>query len=358
MILFRFSLPAPRSLAAIALAMPPLLLAGCIGSSTSSNGAPPVLTAQPHDTSVVVGHDAVFAVAATGAVSYQWVRGTSDTLAGATLAVLTLDSAPLALHNTAYKCVVRNASGTTVSSAATLQVFVAEVAPSLSAHPAGVSVVPGRTATFSVTASGTNLTYRWVRGNSDTLPGQTAATLTLAGVPEYLDSTLYKCVVRNNAGTAVSNSAVLRVDVPRQMLQDTGALVFQYSCWGCHGPEGRGYAGVVPPVANSDFFMADRQRAITIVLGGHSDSIFVNGLWYQGDMSPWTDVLDNIQIAGVLTYLRTVQNDSTVVSCNSQTVDGDGFPVCVKTPRSPAAIATDSVSIREVRLLRESLFPL
>ena len=148
---------------------------------------------------------------------------------------------------------------------------------------------------------------------------------------------------------------------PMSQLLDTGAVVFQ-SCAGCHGFDGRGYAGAKPPLANSDFFMnpANRAKVIDIVLNGYYDSLYVNGMWYKGDMPEHT-YLSDLAIAGVLTYIRTQLNDSTVVSCtdynpaDTTTFDPiDGFAICQKTPRDPAVQALDSVAAWEVKRVRDT----
>src|SRR5262249_21477433 len=47
-----------------------------------------------------------------------------------------------------------------------------------------------------------------------------------------------------------------------------GARVFSRVCAGCHQVQGQGLPRAFPPLAGSDFLMADKGRAIGIVLGG------------------------------------------------------------------------------------------
>ncbi|MCD6023266.1 MAG: cbb3-type cytochrome c oxidase subunit [Fibrobacteria bacterium] len=143
--------------------------------------------------------------------------------------------------------------------------------------------------------------------------------------------------------------------VSADTLRAVGATVFANNCSGCHGTNGEGSHG--PAVANSDFFMNNRQVIINLVLRGNTsnppyiDSMVVNGrLVLGGGMPAWHDILTNKEIASVLTYLRSVLNDSTVVSCTS----GDQ-PVCTKVARTPAAMAMDTVAFREVMAVRDSL---
>ena len=57
-----------------------------------------------------------------------------------------------------------------------------------------------------------------------------------------------------------------------------------------------------PPLAKSDFLMADKKRAIDIVMNGKSGEVVVNGQKFNGVM-PKLD-LDDASIASVLTYVR------------------------------------------------------
>jgi hypothetical protein len=148
----------------------------------------------------------------------------------------------------------------------------------------------------------------------------------------------------------------------RAALRDTGEVIFQ-TCAGCHGGDGHGGRG--PALANSDFFMNNRLKVINLVLRGnfeappYLDTFTVNGEHITGGgMPPWRESFTNVEIAGVLTYLRSVMNDSTVISCNPDLLDENtGKPVCVKQARSPAAMDLDSVAGWEIKLVRDTLPP-
>ncbi len=47
-----------------------------------------------------------------------------------------------------------------------------------------------------------------------------------------------------------------------------GKAVFLGTCSTCHQLEGQGLASVFPPLAKSDYLMADKERSIHIVLEG------------------------------------------------------------------------------------------
>jgi nitrite reductase (NO-forming) len=74
-------------------------------------------------------------------------------------------------------------------------------------------------------------------------------------------------------------------------------------CSTCHMLEGQGMASVFPPLAKSDFLMADKERSIHIVLAGLSGPIEVNGQRYDNLMPPFANLTDH-EIADVLTFVR------------------------------------------------------
>lgn len=82
-----------------------------------------------------------------------------------------------------------------------------------------------------------------------------------------------------------------------------GARVYRALCAACHLPDGRGMAGVIPPLGAADYLLEDRARAIRVVLHGLSGPITVNGAAYNGVMPPLGPVLTDRQAADVLTYV-------------------------------------------------------
>ena len=71
-------------------------------------------------------------------------------------------------------------------------------------------VVPGQSATFTVTTTGDNLMYQWQVNGSNIGTGATSATYTVAAVTES-DTGMYRCVVSNAAGPVTSTAASLTV---------------------------------------------------------------------------------------------------------------------------------------------------
>lgn len=108
-----------------------------------------------------------------------------------------------------YQVRVSNGAGEVTSRQAQVQVFPA---PSITVQPVARTVNQGQTASFSVTANGTGLSYQWLRGGLP-VQGATERTLTFLNV-RGLEAGEYSVQVRNGAGTATSEVVALTVIQP------------------------------------------------------------------------------------------------------------------------------------------------
>jgi nitrite reductase (NO-forming) len=101
--------------------------------------------------------------------------------------------------------------------------------------------------------------------------------------------------------------ALVAADIPggvltREALLARGAQVFSSVCAACHQSNGEGVPNTFPPLARSDFLMADKARAISILQNGLKGEITVNGKQYRGEMPK--PPIGDVDIASVLTYVR------------------------------------------------------
>jgi nitrite reductase (NO-forming) len=72
--------------------------------------------------------------------------------------------------------------------------------------------------------------------------------------------------------------------------------------------------GVFPPLAGSDYLMADKRRAIEIVLNGLTGPVTVSGEEFNSVMPPMSQLTDD-GIANILTYvLNSWGNEDGTVS--------------------------------------------
>jgi len=90
--------------------------------------------------------------------------------------------------------------------------------PSITGNPNPVTICENLATSFSVTASGTSLSYQWKQNsgaiitNEGVYSGATTATLTLTGIQASLNGLKYYCVVSNTSGNATSSEALLTVN--------------------------------------------------------------------------------------------------------------------------------------------------
>lgn len=81
-----------------------------------------------------------------------------------------------------------------------------------------------------------------------------------------------------------------------------GKDVYAAQCISCHQEQGEGLEDVFPPLAKSDYLMADKTRSIKQTLHGVSGEIKVNGKIYSGEMTGF-DLTDE-EVSDVLNYIR------------------------------------------------------
>lgn len=184
------------------------------GIAESSNATlvviDPIITNEPVSVTANLGAPASFTVGAYGtSPQYQWQKDGVN--------IPDANSATYSIASVAdsdrggYVAIVSNAFGAVTSApAATLTVIDP---PTITNQPASLTVNQGQTASFSVGVSGTApFAYQWFK-SSNSLAGQTNATLTLVNV-SAADQANYSVIVTNPAGSAASVLAQLTVIIP------------------------------------------------------------------------------------------------------------------------------------------------
>ena len=84
---------------------------------------------------------------------------------------------------------------------------------------------------------------------------------------------------------------------------EAGKANYEVVCLPCHQPHGLGQEGLAPPLVGSEWVAGSEQRLARIVLKGLRGPIKVKGQSFELDM-PALEILDDEQIATVLTYVR------------------------------------------------------
>jgi mono/diheme cytochrome c family protein len=94
-----------------------------------------------------------------------------------------------------------------------------------------------------------------------------------------------------------------------------GAAVFARTCVACHGIDGKGLPKTFPPLDGSDWVTGEDRVAIDIVLHGLVGPIKVGDATFETVMAPLGNVINDTEIADVLTYVRQRwSNDAAPVS--------------------------------------------
>ena len=183
---------------------------------TVGSGTAPTITSQPTTVNGCAGQAATFTVGASGtSLSYQW-RKNGANIPNATGTSYTL-TAVTSADAGQYDVVVSGTCGNTISTAASLNV---QPAISLTSQPGNQISCPGGSATFSVTASGTGLSYQW-RKNGNPISNATSASYTIPSV-SGADAGQYDAIVSGACGTLSSNPATLTVRTPITITSQPG----------------------------------------------------------------------------------------------------------------------------------------
>lgn len=185
-----------------------------------SAGAGPTINTQPISQTVCEGANVTFTAAANSG-TYQWQSNPGGfgwvDITGATSASYTINAVTAAANGSTYRCVVTGQCGNSISDVATLTV---NTAPAITGQPANATACAGTSATFTATATGTNITYQWQSGPAGAgcagpwtdIPGATGASYTVNSITVGNDNTGYHVVISGACPSPItSNCAVLTV---------------------------------------------------------------------------------------------------------------------------------------------------
>lgn len=91
------------------------------------------------------------------------------------------------------------------------------------------------------------------------------------------------------------------VDDGFEASKERGKEVYYEYCVTCHMAAGEGITGAFPPLAGSDYLMADVERAARAIKFGQQGEIVVNDVTYNNYMAPLG--LDDEEIADVMNFV-------------------------------------------------------
>jgi len=165
---------------------------------------PPILT-QPNSQSVCPGDLVIFTVMTNDtAVTYQWFKN-NVAIPGEITNTLQIDSAAIA-NAGAYFCELSNGCGLAKSSGAVLSL---KGAATITGQPQDQVVDIGDKVTISLTASGTSISFQWMKNGID-IPGGTNYSYVIDSIV-LGDSGFYSCRISNVCNSVNSDSAHIQV---------------------------------------------------------------------------------------------------------------------------------------------------
>ena len=179
------------------------------------------ISVQPTNTPACTGSSATFSVNATGSsLVYQWQISTDggvsySNISGAVSASYTIATVTSSLNNNRYRVLISSSCGSDITSNA--GTLVVSDPASLTLQPTATTVCEGSNASFSVAATGTNISYQWqVSTNGGAtfanINGATSSTLTLTNVSASQHNNQYRAVLFSCSATGLnSNAALLNV---------------------------------------------------------------------------------------------------------------------------------------------------
>ena len=261
----------------------------------------PVSATGPVNQTVCPGNSAVFSTVASGTppYGYAWLKNGS-TISGQTSSNLTLANVS-ASDAATYSVIVSGAVGTVTNSA----ILTVNVPVTVTAAPVNQTSMAGGNATFSVTASGTGLSYQWLFNGSVIGAGSSLAlnnlTTSQAGV--------YTVIVNGTCGS-VTNSATLTVT-------KAGATVTLGSLSQIYNGAAKPATATTTPSGLAVNFTYNGSATVPTSAGSYTVIGTINDANYQGSA---TGTLVIGQATGSIT-----------LSSLSQTYDGSAKPATATT---------------------------
>jgi mono/diheme cytochrome c family protein len=90
-----------------------------------------------------------------------------------------------------------------------------------------------------------------------------------------------------------------------------GKPLYEQHCLACHQADGSGVPQMNPPLQKTTYVNGDPSTLIGIVLNGLNEDIEVNGEVYNNVMPAFGGILNDRQVADILTYVRSSFKNSS-----------------------------------------------
>lgn len=107
----------------------------------------------------------------------------------------------------------------------------------------------------------------------------------------------------SGTGSQKSSNGNKITEAPKNIeeMMAQGEKIYKTKCIICHMPDGKGVTGTFPPLANADYLLEDKVRAVEQVLNGSNEKMVVNGVEYHTPMPPQVDTRE--EAVAVINYV-------------------------------------------------------
>jgi len=205
-----------------------VIVTGTCPSPVTSNAATlevgnaAAINIQPVSVTACVGTNASFTATASGSsLTYQWQVSTDagvtyTNIVGATAATFSITGVVATQNNNRYRVNVFSCTPTPITSAAAT--LTVNTLAALTTQPTSVVLCEGNTASFTVAAVGTGVTFQWqvsttgCGGTFTNIAGATTNTLAVANTIASQNGYAYRVVVTGTCNTVTSACAALTVN--------------------------------------------------------------------------------------------------------------------------------------------------
>ena len=197
--------------------------------------------------------------------------------------------------------------------------------PTITKQPEAQSVIVGQTATFTITANGSEpLSYQWQKSDSSDnwadISGAISTIYTTEATTTGMNGYQYRCVVSNSAGSVTSDAATLTVNAPTTYTISTDIDPVE--------------AGTVTVNGNGTSATVTAGDEVTLAATANSGYRFVG--WMEGDQTVSTDTTYAFQASSNRSLTAKFEKVYTV----TVNVSGNGTATADKTTAAEGETVT------------------
>jgi mono/diheme cytochrome c family protein len=115
-----------------------------------------------------------------------------------------------------------------------------------------------------------------------------------------------------------------------------GEKIYKEKCIVCHQADAKGIPGAFPPLANSDYLLADLKRAVAQTINGSNEKMVVNGETYTMPMAPQVKTIEEgvAVINYVLKEFNGYTNEQLVKIEDVQDIEINPLDIPNQTPQA------------------------